>query len=338
MKGFLTKFREIIKANKQAKARDLIAYLNPVIRGWANFHRHVVSSRPFSKVDAEIFKARSGRWARRRHLRKGAKWIRSKYFGSHRGRTWTFQGEVYIRGERRMARLFYAGDVGIRRHVKVKGEANPYDPTWRSYFERRSGVAMADLLGDRPYLLMLWERQRGLRPRRGQKIESPSGWHNHHVVRKVDGGSEGVFNRVLLHPNCHQQVHSQESEVNRTGMRLCGALEEACEEPYAGKLASTVLRGPGARNGLWLPDYVAAERVHNRFLADKPVGVLGNQGACVIAKSYEMKAFRVKTGRPIWKAMAKCAEYKILVEKGIAEVQSIRKATSMMRLDRSLRR
>ena len=79
-------------------------------------------------------------------------------------------------------------------------------------------------------------------------------------------------------------------------------------EPCAGKLASTVLRGPGASNGLRLPDYVAAERVRNRFLAEKPVGVLGNQGACVIAKSYEMKAFGVKTGEPIWEAMAKCPE------------------------------
>ena len=34
----------------------------------------------------------------------------------------------------------------------------------------------------------------------------------------------------------------------------------------------------------------------------KPVGVLGNQGACVIAKSYEMKAAGVRTGEPIWEA------------------------------------
>ena len=46
--------------------------------------------------------------------------------------------------------------------------------------------------------------------------------------------------------------------------------------------------------------YVAAERVRDSFLLGKPVGVLGNQGACVIAKSYEMKAAGVKTGEPIW--------------------------------------
>src|SRR3954462_2250347 len=52
--------------------------------------------------------------------------------------------------------------------------------------------------------------------------------------------------------------------------------------------------------------YVSAERVRNPFLVGKPVGVLGNQGACVIAKSYEMKADGVKTGVPIWEALKLC--------------------------------
>jgi RNA-directed DNA polymerase len=213
VEGFLAKVREIIRANRQTRAGDLIAYLNPIIRGWANYHRHVVSSKVFSRVDAEIFKA-LWRWARRRHPGKGAKWVRERYFGLHEGRAWTFQGEAYIRGERRIARLFYAGNVAIRRHVKVKGEANPYDPTWRSYFERRSDAEMVRLLADRPYLLSLWERQRGRCPRCGQPITRPSEWHNHHIVRKIDGGSEAPANHVLLHPDCHRQVHYRKSEVN----------------------------------------------------------------------------------------------------------------------------
>jgi nucleotidyltransferase/DNA polymerase involved in DNA repair len=54
--------------------------------------------------------------------------------------------------------------------------------------------------------------------------------------------------------------------------------------------------------------YVSAERVRDSFLCGKPVGVLGNQGACVIAKSYEMKAKGVGTGMPIWDALAKCPD------------------------------
>jgi DNA polymerase V len=54
--------------------------------------------------------------------------------------------------------------------------------------------------------------------------------------------------------------------------------------------------------------YVSAERVRDPFLHAKPVGVLGNQGACIIAKSYEMKAAGVHTGEPIWEAVRKCPE------------------------------
>jgi nucleotidyltransferase/DNA polymerase involved in DNA repair len=54
--------------------------------------------------------------------------------------------------------------------------------------------------------------------------------------------------------------------------------------------------------------YVSAERVRFPFLCGKPVGVLGNQGACVIAKSYEMKARGVKTGEPIWDCQKKCPD------------------------------
>ena len=52
--------------------------------------------------------------------------------------------------------------------------------------------------------------------------------------------------------------------------------------------------------------YVSAERVRDPFLLRKPVAVLGNQGACVIARSYEMRATGVSVGMPIWEAARLC--------------------------------
>ncbi len=54
--------------------------------------------------------------------------------------------------------------------------------------------------------------------------------------------------------------------------------------------------------------YVSAERVRRRHLRGLPVGVLGNHGACIIAKSYEMKAAGVGTGMPIWEATPICPD------------------------------
>src|SRR5262245_24638251 len=54
--------------------------------------------------------------------------------------------------------------------------------------------------------------------------------------------------------------------------------------------------------------YCSAERIRDSFLIGKPVGVLGNQGACIIAKSYGLKAAGVRTGEPIWEALPKCPQ------------------------------
>lgn len=54
--------------------------------------------------------------------------------------------------------------------------------------------------------------------------------------------------------------------------------------------------------------YVSAERVRYAHFQGVPLAVIGNQGACVIAKSYEMRAAGVKTGEPIWEAIPKCPE------------------------------
>jgi RNA-directed DNA polymerase len=206
---FLDKIRVIIKANAQATAGHLIMQLNPVIRGWANYHRHVASKRTFMKVDHAIFHA-LWQWAKRRHPKKSKRWIKDKYFHTVGGQHWVFRGEVTDKeGHSQTVQLFYAASVPIKRHVKIKGEANPYDPEWEVYFEERLGVKMADDLRGRRTLLYLWKEPNGICPICNQKITKLTGWHNHHIVWRTKGGGDGTENRVLLHPNCHRQVHSR---------------------------------------------------------------------------------------------------------------------------------
>ena len=63
---FLEKVRGIIKASKHATAGHLIVNLNSVIRGWANYHRHVASKRTFSRVDYAIVSVRLGKYRRKK--------------------------------------------------------------------------------------------------------------------------------------------------------------------------------------------------------------------------------------------------------------------------------
>ncbi len=122
---FLEGIRKVIKANKQATAGNLIAQLNPKIRGWATYHRHVVSSETFNKVDHAIFLA-LWQWAKRRHPHKPHTWIKKKYFQSKGGQHWVFSGEILGReGTFQPIRLMKASSIPIERHVKIRSEANP---------------------------------------------------------------------------------------------------------------------------------------------------------------------------------------------------------------------
>jgi RNA-directed DNA polymerase len=213
--AFLTKVRGIIKASGQATAGHLIVQLNPVIRGWANYHRHVASKRTFTHVDDAIFRA-LWQWAKRRHPKKPGRWLKDKYFGAIGGRKWVFQGTVVGReGVIDPVHLFAASSMSIQRHIKIKGEANPYDPTWEPYFEERLGVKMARTLVGRWTLRLLWKEQGGICPVCHQKITTETGWHNHHIQWRTRGGKDTVENHVLVHPTCHQQIHSRGLEVGK---------------------------------------------------------------------------------------------------------------------------
>jgi RNA-directed DNA polymerase len=209
VKAFLAKVRKIVKGNKQAAAGNLIWQLNPVIRGWALYHRQVVSKRTFQKVDHAIFES-LWRWARRRHSNKGARWVRKKYFHTQGDRKWVFSGEIIAAGKKPLpVWLCVAASMPIKRHIKIQGAANPYDPHWEEYFEHRTGVKMANSLVGRRKLLRLWREQGGVCPICNQKITTLTGWHNHHIMWRSKGGADRHENRVLLHPNCHRKVHSQ---------------------------------------------------------------------------------------------------------------------------------
>jgi RNA-directed DNA polymerase len=220
----LKKLRGIIKDNKQTQAGVLIATLNPIIRGWANYHRHVASKRVFKHVDSAIFE-QLWRWAKRRHPNKSHWWIKDRYFQVVAHRQWVFSGEVEMKhGETQVLHLCAGAKTKIQRHRLIQGDANPYDPRWEEYFDQRLGLKWLEG-PNRTRLVSLWLQQQGKCPMCAQTITKETGWHIHHVRYRVYGGTDAVENLVLLHPNCHQQVHSQGIPVVKPGVATCS--EEA---------------------------------------------------------------------------------------------------------------
>jgi len=215
VKTFLRKIRTRIKESRDLTAGELIAELNPMIRGWALYHRHVVSKAIFHAIDHAIFQA-IWKWARRRHWRKPRRWVKDKYFPNEGPNRWVFTGVLKgEEGQVKVVRLLAASSIRIERHTKIRAEANPYDPAWETYFEKRLDVSMEARLKGRRWLSHLWREQNGLCPVCSQKITKITGWHSHHILWRSKGGSDSAENRVLLHPTCHQQVHNQGITVGK---------------------------------------------------------------------------------------------------------------------------
>jgi RNA-directed DNA polymerase len=200
IKGIKEKIRKTFKDNKMSKTDNLIKQLNPIIRGWGNFYHHSAASHTFGGIKHAIWEM-SWKWSKRRHPKKSLNWIKSKYYQRKEGRDWVF-------GERKgKAELFNIGAIPIQRHVKIKGEANPYDIEWRkSYFSNRN------LRNNKRNIFeskqdYLWTIQEGNCPICRTSLDNDEQWHVHHLIPKNEGGSSKVNNLALLHETCHKQFH-----------------------------------------------------------------------------------------------------------------------------------
>jgi RNA-directed DNA polymerase len=136
---FLEKVRQLIRQNRGLSQTDLIRQLNPIVRGWANYHRHVVAKETFKKVEWALWHS-LWRWARRRHSGKRSRWLIQRYWHplGGRNRFAADTGKETPGGKPLWLKLLNPTEISIRRHVKIRGQANPFDPCWRAYFEDRA--------------------------------------------------------------------------------------------------------------------------------------------------------------------------------------------------------
>lgn len=207
VKKFLESIRQFTKKNKMMKNHILIEGLNPKIRGWCQYHRHVVSSQTFSKIRHELWKI-CWQWAKSRHSSKSRQWIKDKYF-IHNGREdWCFSSKVtdFRTGNKRRVILYNPAQVPIQRHVQIKSTCNPYDPTWHDYIQKRDHSKTLREL-KRKGLDLIWMKQNKTCPVCKQSISLTAEWDVHHIQERSKGGDDSLSNLIMLHPNCHKQAH-----------------------------------------------------------------------------------------------------------------------------------
>jgi RNA-directed DNA polymerase len=212
-KAFYDKVSGIVERSLSVPTGVLIIKLNPVLRGWAEYHKGVVAKAAFSKLDSLIY-WRLMRWGRRRHPRHSGKWVWAHYWRQI-GKRRIFAGDGHNReGEAIQQLLYRLASTKIDRHIKIEGAYNPFDPTWESKWEKLLRLRMSQDIWERQRF-KLWLEQGGRCALCEQQLDSAAAIDDHHIVYRMHGGSNALANRVLLHTVCHRRVHALGLEVTK---------------------------------------------------------------------------------------------------------------------------
>ncbi len=187
IKLHLVKIAEIIDTHKTAPQAALISKLNPIIRGWSNYYSTKVSKETFSKVDHLIYE-KLRVWAK---VRGKGGINKDKYWRTVGDRNWCFSTEDGLE-------LLTHTSTPIVRHIKVKGEASPFDGDWTYWSKRR---------GEYPEtsnrVARLMKRQKGICPHCGLYFTSTDIVEVDHIKPTSLGGKDTYDNLQLLHKHCH---------------------------------------------------------------------------------------------------------------------------------------
>lgn len=189
------KVAEVIDNSRGLDQATLIKKLNPIIRGWCNYFSTVVSQKIFERLwHLVVWKLL--KWGRHRHRNKGRGWIRLKYFKTVEGNNWVF----VTREGKNPLMLIQHSSTEIKRYVKVKGIASPYDGDW-IYWSSRMGVHPE--VSTRVATLL--KRQKGICAHCDNYFTDGDSIEVDHIVPKSKGGKNKYDNWQLLHRHCHDK-------------------------------------------------------------------------------------------------------------------------------------
>lgn len=188
--------KEVLRSSRAATQDDVIKRLNPIIKGWANYHSHVVSSKIFARQDYIVFKQLMA-WSKRRHKNKSKSWIVKKYFRPIGKRKWCFATKKNV--------LIKHSDTKIVRHRIVKRGKSYYDGD-EIYWAKRLSKGYGNISPSKAKLLKV---------QNGKCIFCDAQFRNedmieiHHIIWKKDGGRDEYKNLTLIHKHCHDQLHGK---------------------------------------------------------------------------------------------------------------------------------
>lgn len=210
----LREIKEWLGTHPNVEPGEVIQVLNPILRGWANYYKHGVSKVIFATFDHHVVKMLI-KWAKRRHPSKGIRWVIPRYFGRIGGDHWVFKGRTLDRwGCLVDSYLYRTASTPIIRHIKVRGQASPDDPSLQAYWDKRRTRYGKAYFAQGSKLYRVAEGQQWKCPICRQHLFNgeDSNIHIHHVKEVAKGGCNEEENLQLVHASCHQQIHGRRAK------------------------------------------------------------------------------------------------------------------------------
>jgi RNA-directed DNA polymerase len=122
-----------LRSLRGSKPIEVIATMNPIIRGQANYYRPGASKKAFQALDNHLWQ-HLYKWARRRHPKKNRHWVIARYFGSFH----PTRNNRWIYGDHETgAYLHQYAWTKIVRHAPVPGRHSPDNPAQAQYWADR---------------------------------------------------------------------------------------------------------------------------------------------------------------------------------------------------------
>jgi RNA-directed DNA polymerase len=189
---------------------EIIATLNPLIRGWADYYKTVVSSAAFAHCD-EILYAQLMSWALGKHPTRGKRWILNRYWRMIGNRQW-----AYATPDGK-SRIWAHELTRIQRFVKVKGTASPYDGNLVYWTKRLKDHPL--MASEKARLLSM---QNGQCPRCGLYFRDGDLLETDHAIPTALGGGDDISNKWVYHRHCHDEKTSE--DVARIAQRRASGI------------------------------------------------------------------------------------------------------------------
>ncbi len=206
---FCKRIGKEIKAMNGSEQEKVIQKLNPILRGFANYYKGVVSKETFAYVKSRTWQY-LWRWAKRRHPNKNTKWVQKRYFKTINGNKWTFATTTSDRrGKQKDLILYPIAYTPIERHVKVKGKASPDDPSLSEYWEKRHQKYGKSYWEKNSRNYKIAQNQNWVCPICGEPLFNGEEIETHHISPVAQGGLDDLENLQHLHKACHKQEHSK---------------------------------------------------------------------------------------------------------------------------------